>query len=71
MTLVIWVWFCALVVCGIAFLTGLGGAAYLWKVRHTKDIRHNLIIVILATLLALGGMSTAILRLIQAVTSSE
>ena len=65
MTLVIVIWTCALVVCSIAFLTGLLGGAYLWKARHKKDTMSTLIVVILATLLGLGGTITSIVKLIQ------
>ena len=65
MTLVIVIWTCALIVCSVAFLTGLVGGAYLWIARHQKDTSSTLVVVIVATVLALGGTITSLLRLIQ------
>ncbi len=66
MTLVIVGWTCAFIICGIACLTGVGVGVYLWKTRHTKkDTASTLIMVIVATVIAMGGTITSVLRLIQ------
>jgi len=65
MTLVIVIWTCTLVMCSIAFLTGLVGGAYLWRASHKKDTESTLIMVIVATVIALGGTITSLFRLIQ------
>lgn len=66
MTLVVWIWGLALVICSIAFLVGVVGGVYLWRVRRTKATSSALIsMVILATMIALSGTITALSRLLQ------
>lgn len=66
MTLVLWIWGLALLVCSLAALAGILGGIYIWRVRRTKPNSSALMIVmLLGILLGLGGAINAVTRFIQ------